>query len=426
MYKYFVSFFLLFLPIYDVSSSDAYVFAEEDFGQGFFRQRGAECFFITAGHVVQDSTETELITSERYRYKAFVVTSYPDDVAILRVELPKNDVCPKSSWGSGKKLKSLLGIEQEGIIKTRLDDGSTLQTAVQIKTFDDYRYIQVVPKNKNDKFQKGFSGSPLFVAGELAGMLQSVSNGVGKVFRQDALNNTVALFFQKNKINKEVKEPTQSKENAPSIASVNKPKIFTGKIKKGQSVEHNIKGVANSPILFTLAKTSRSFQYTLKILKGKNVVYSNRYTSYQLIEHVFTPKKSGTYTVQLTGTSHYGEYSVSMEQIAAASDLTGKANVINIGESVDGQIAKGATAEYRFKATANSPLLFTLAKTSRSFQYTLKILKGKNVVYSNRYTSYQLIEHVFKPKKSGTYTLQLFGTSHYGEYSVSMEKAKIK
>ena len=424
MFKNMVGFLLLIFITSDVLASDAFVFAEEDFGQGFFRQRGNECFFITAGHVVKDATEIELVTAERYRLRATVMTSYPDDVAILRVELPANNTCPKSSWDSGGKLKILLGMEQEGIVKTRLDDGSTVQTPVSIKTFDGYRYIQIVPKNPKDKFRKGFSGSPLFIAGELAGMLQSVSNGVGKVFRQDALNNTISLFFNdKKQITRVPKDNNESNVKPPTkviTSTSTSSAVFKGSISKGQTIEHNFQGVTNSPVLFTTVKT-QSVRYLTQIYQGKKLVYKNKYDSTRATEHVFTPKKDTTYTLKFIGTAGHGEYSVSMEPIATSSDLTGKANVISVGNAVEGRIAKDAIAEYRFKGVANSPVLFTTVKT-QSVRYLTQIYQGKKLVYKNKYDSTRATEHVFTPKKNATYTLKFIGTAGHGEYSVSMEK----
>lgn len=188
-------FFICFLPP-DSIGSDAFVSAEEEFGQGFFRTRGKECYFVTAGHVVEDATDIELTTSLRKNTEAIVLASYPSDIAILKVNPPEGEHCPESTWGDGKKLKSLLTVYKEGIIKTKLSDGSTVQTKVNIKSFDNFGYIRVTPVNPDEKFAKGFSGSPLYIAGQAAGMLLSVKKGVGKVFRQDALNNTLALFFE--------------------------------------------------------------------------------------------------------------------------------------------------------------------------------------------------------------------------------------
>ena len=323
MKKIIISVFCLLFLNCNVFASDAYVFSEEDFGQGFFRERGSECFFITAGHVVKDSTEIELVTSSRHRYKAEVITIYPDDVAILRVNLPVNASCPKSSWGSGNKLKILLNIEQEGIVKLRLDDGSRKQVPVYIKTFDAYRYIQITPKNQNDKFTKGFSGSPLFIAGTLAGMLQSVSKGVGNVFRQDALNNTVSLFFNdvkeynkpKQSINVTTSKPVlEISQNEVVKKITSKPVVFQGKIAKGQVVEQNFEGVSNSPVLFT-ASGAKHLLFYVQIFKGKKKLYEKLVNADRDIAHNFTPQKNGTYTVKLLGYKHYGEYSLNLDKI---------------------------------------------------------------------------------------------------------------
>ncbi len=99
--------------------------------QGFFRNRGPECFFITPAHVVEDSVDVELTTALREKFEAQVLISYPSDVAILKVIGTQNRDCPLSSWDDGKKLKSLLTVYKEGVIKTKLNDGSTFGPLMQ-------------------------------------------------------------------------------------------------------------------------------------------------------------------------------------------------------------------------------------------------------------------------------------------------------
>ena len=413
---------IIFVVFFSVESfgSDAYVNAEEEIGQGFFRARGSECFFITANHVVENATKIELITPDRLRYKASVITTYPDDVAILRVELPIDTACPKSSWDSGKKLKVLLNMEMEGKVKTLLEDGSFLQTAVVIKAFDSNRYILITPKNSNIQISKSFIGSPLFIADKLAGMLQSVLNGVGYVFRQDTLNNTISLFFnvnqdisivdtQKNKLNVEKNISTKN---------LNLPKTYKGKLAKGATLEHQFEAAANSPILF--ATTGTSLRYQLQIFKGKKELYKTNTYANRSATDVFTPQNDGTYTFRLTGFQGYGDYSLFMEQFTTATKLTSKANVIAPDDTVEGRLAKDATAVYRFEGLANNPVLFTT--TGTSLRYEFQIFKGKKELYKTYTYANRSATNSFTPQKNGTYTIRLTGFQGYGDFTLYMEK----
>jgi len=421
-----LSFALLPIIFTETLASDAYVLAEEEIGQGFFRPRGAECFFITAGHVVSEAAEIELITSGRLHLSANVITSYPDDVAILRVELPKNTTCPKGSWGTGEKLKTLLNIEQEGVIKTRLNDGSTLQTAVNIKTFDDFRYIQVIPKDTKTQFAKGFSGSPLFISGQPAGILQSVSKGVGKVFRQDALSNTVALFF--NADLQEITTPSKKnhkKTTSQTVTQISATSIeFKGSLAKNQIVKHTFVGKKNTPVLIINPTRSKGFWHTLEILNSrKKVLASYKHNRGRAREIPFTPSKDDTYTIQLVGANHYGDYSLSLKQIATSEQLTGKANIIGIDETVDGSLAIKATAQYRFAGKTNSPVVIINPARTNGLWHTIEILNSrKKVLASYKHNRGRAREIPFTPPKDDTYTIQLVGTNHYGNYSLSLNQ----
>ena len=65
-----------------------------------------------------------------------------------------------------------------------------------------------------------------------------------------------------------------------------------------------------------------------------------------------------------------------MEQIATATELAGKANVIAPGDTVEGNLAGAASAEYRFEGVANSPVLFT-ASGADGLRYHVQVFNGK-------------------------------------------------
>jgi len=199
--------------------------------------------------------------------------------------------------------------------------------------------------------------------------------------------------------------------------------VFTGSLIKGQTVEHEFEGVANSPVLFTNLKTDL-FVFHIKIYKGKKIVYKNNADSDEITESIFTPKQNGTYTVKLHGIRHHGDYSLRMKQITTAAELNSKQNILSPGETVGGLLAKGAIAEYHFEGAANSPVLFINSKTD-SFSFNVKIYRGNKIVYKNNLDSNEAMESIFTPKKNGTYTVKLFGIRHYGYYSMSMKQIAI-
>ena len=441
------------------AASDAFVSTDEQFGQGFFRSRETECFFITAGHVVEDAVDVTLTTSSRKNIDAVVLNIFPADIAILKID-SDDGKCPPSSWDDGKSLSSLLTVYKEGIVKTKLNDGSTLQTPVLIKKFNNYGYIQVVPKDADTAFAKGFSGSPLYIAGKAAGMLLSVKNGVGRVFRQDALNNTLALFFQsaqnsdpdiqsseKNAPQGAVNEGLKQKQpgdniqaqaaeiKATATKTVNKSeseldKAFAsqqavkGEISKDQVITYKFQGRKNSPLLFRFMKKWNRDYYQTQILNSrKDVVKKSDWVGGSNYEWLFTPPEEGTYTLQLTGGSHHDAYEFSVHQYTTDADLTGPANVVKPGDTANGVIAPEAVATYKFQGRKNSPLLFRFMKKWNRDYYQTQILNSrKDVVKKSDWVGGSNYEWLFTPPEEGTYTLQLTGGSHHDAYEFSVHQ----
>lgn len=73
--------------------------------------------------------------------------------------------------------------------------------------------------------------------------------------------------------------------------------------------------------------------------------------------------------------------------VLTATELTGKGNVMSAGDVVEGRIAKGAIAEYRFEGVTNSPVLLRTPKTGNEFSYFVKVYKDKKIVYNTKYGS---------------------------------------
>ena len=165
MLKYHITLLLMMFVMVEASASDAYVVAGNTTGQGVFQQRAEKCFFITTGQVVKNVTKTDLIMSQRVRYQAAVVSTSPDDVAILQVTLPKNTTCPVSRKSPDAKVSMQLSSKREGIIKTRLEDGSLLQTPVMITSAGDQHYAQIVAKYSADLMDNGFKSDSNTILG---------------------------------------------------------------------------------------------------------------------------------------------------------------------------------------------------------------------------------------------------------------------
>ena len=411
-------FAFLIIPEY-ATASDAYVSAEGVFGQGYFRSRGSECFFITAGHVVEDASEIVLTTASRQQLTADVVTIYPGDVGLLKVNLLQGEKCPKSTWGDGAKLPSLLDLFKEGVIKTKLGDGSTLQTEAKIQSHDAIGYIRVASIDPKVDISQGFSGSPFFIADRAAGMLLSVKDGTGTVLRQDALNNMLALFF-----NSEVKEITSEKsdDNARIKVLALENETFTGKIAKDAVKDYLFKAEKNSPIELRI-KAVKNVIYNVQILdENENILFKKFSLGGYNTTEAYSPSLTGKLILRLIGSSGSGKYHLTINQLTTDSNLSGQANVLSMGDELAGKIAKGAIANYTFLAEENSPIELRV-NAVKNVIYTVQILdEDENILFKKFSLGGYDTTEAYTPSVTGKLILRLIGSSGHGKYSLRIDR----
>ncbi|MBV5318507.1 MAG: hypothetical protein JZU50_11935, partial [Desulfobulbaceae bacterium] len=216
--------FSLFIT-HSTLASDVYLKIDaNEFGQGILRQRRHECLIIAPAHVVENAFKIDITTSDRSKYSAEVLELFPGDLSVLRFVNENPSLCRQTGWSTKTNLNALLEMEKQGELRTMLADGSIRITDVDIVSYDKYRNINIRPRNSLDAISKGESGSPLYIAGQFSGMLLSVKNDIGNVIRQDAMINTLSLFFgdtvkvgqlSRTHLNNSIKVTSNSPEKAP-------------------------------------------------------------------------------------------------------------------------------------------------------------------------------------------------------------------
>jgi hypothetical protein len=81
-----------------------------------------------------------------------------------------------------------------GYLRLRTEVGGLAQIPVSITARND-RFVEIVPGSQ-ETIQQAMSGSPLYVSGEMIGILLSLSqSGKGRVFRADALEGLLQSFI---------------------------------------------------------------------------------------------------------------------------------------------------------------------------------------------------------------------------------------
>ncbi|MEP1384075.1 MAG: hypothetical protein ABJK64_09790, partial [Paraglaciecola sp.] len=278
--------FLFLLP-FIVNATDVQILTETTKGQGFLYSHQSNCYVITPAHVVANSKFVHALTSDRKKYTLKLVKKFDVDLALLLVNKPKR-LCQSTSFNRAKKLPSLLKIYSEGAIKSKLSDGSTLQTKVDIIGIDDKEYIQIKPKKEKNILKQGYSGSVFYVANQAAGILLEVDDGSGFIYRSDALIKMLdSYFYPSGRPQKVVDEVPVADEH------------MKGSIAEGQVKTYQYLGERNSAVRFEFNKTDRQHSYRFFITdkRGKEVFKTKKLGSNYDYQYAFTPLKSGNYTI---------------------------------------------------------------------------------------------------------------------------------
>jgi hypothetical protein len=427
-------FFLCVCTLFSASfacASDAYLKIDDNvFGQGIMRQRGRECLVITPAHVVEDAFKIEATTADRSSFAAEMLELFPGDIAVLRLAGDNSPLCRSASWSSKSSLAVLLETEKQGELRTMLADGSIRITDVDIVGYDKFRYINVRPSNKEDALAKGASGSPLYIAGQLAGMLLSVKNDIGNVIRQDALTNTLSLFFKETvpsttksqpQVNKAAKENGAGKKSADEVE-------FSGVIAKSAVNVHSLQLQENSPVRIHFLETGDPEKFTFEIWdSGRKVVLRNparHFKGTESVTLVFTPPASDMYSMYISGTEGEGKYRFKISSIASDAQLRGEERVLQLGGSaVSGIIANGARAEYRISLEKNSPIRLSFFATGEQGKFCVELFDSheKRVLRSppqpQSYSGTDTFTLPFTPPQTDTYLLRIGGTEGEGKYT---------
>ncbi len=410
--KLVVSLYLLISTTF-LYASDAYIKTDQSIGQGFLFERKDICYLATPTHVVEDATDIQFMTADRKTHKAEIFKNYDVDLTLLKV--PDAKACLHKQEEATTDLSARLKIYLDGVLKSRLSDGSTLQTKVTVTQVDDTEYLQIRTRKKSDILKQGYSGSTLYIADQSAGILLEVDeDNFGYIYRQDAIARKLQETFG------DASEVKVVDEGAP-------PQVgeLKGEITLGQVMENAFSWERNSPILISAqGKKNNNVAYQLRVLDASgSKLYQEPIDGRYDTKRAFTPPESGIYTIQLTGVTSFGEFDIKVDQYTLDADLRGMGNIVEAGDLLSGKIAPNAIAEYKYSGQANSPILISAqGKKNNNVAYRLRVLDASgSKLYQEPIDGRYDTKRAFTPPESGIYKIQLIGVTNFGEYNLKVD-----
>ncbi|MCP3893388.1 MAG: hypothetical protein GY706_01965, partial [Bacteroides sp.] len=109
--------------------------------------------------------------------------------------------------------------------------------------------------------------------------------------------------------------------------------------------------------------------------------------------------------------------------MAFNTELTGEANVLMMGDTLSGKIAKETIAEYRLRVEKNSPIEFLIKGFESGAGYSIELVDAQNgVVFEAPYSGGRDSNFVYTPQNSGQTLLRLTGTRNYGDYQIRVRQ----
>jgi len=202
-------FFVLSLLFIQNTFCQSTVYVQTDqYGRGFLKMRGSECFVITPEHLLKKGEKDyngpiQIFGESGVNSRANLKKSFLGDLAILEFSGTNNQNCTK--WQIDKNYSTVINNSLKGYLELRETDGSATKHSVKISNVD-LQYIYIQFEDSSEDFYQGMSGSSLFVSSQgkkvFLGMLQSIEKdeitgkmSIGKVIRADEIDKLLSGFF---------------------------------------------------------------------------------------------------------------------------------------------------------------------------------------------------------------------------------------
>ncbi len=193
-----------------------------------------------------------------------------------------------------------------------------------------------------------------------------------------------------------------------------------GMLAVGAFDDFTFPGSANTPLLLKFQRASGELGYSVELFDDRDTSLVKRGKYWDGLRNFpFTPPADGIYRARIQGTDNFGSYTLAMQLVAS-----GKRNqLVELGfdQSRQGELALGAADEYRFEGHRNTPVLFTLQRTSGELGYWLEIYDQQDRRISQHGRLWGSTYNIpFTPQADGPLRLRIAADREFGSYVLSV------
>ncbi|MBU2682685.1 MAG: hypothetical protein KKF27_05430 [Gammaproteobacteria bacterium] len=413
-------------------ASDVYIETHNEEGQGILRSIGSECLVYTPAHVVARASDFLVSTRLEKRIKAQLITTYPQDLALLK--LPSADVsaCNESSWkDEGDRVNTILEVVDKGELQVRLNNGRLVTYNIYIIDKELHSFFTVRLNHPTKKISKGMSGGIVTVGNYPIGMLLSVEDDLGKVLRMDTIadaSRSVVKSYATDKeliaLNMDSAKPiltaapelkTIAAATTPAVVNTSGKQIFKGRIAPGASETFPILSRGNTAYRLHSKKQSDGVMLNLRYQNSakKNLMSKSRQKTDSEFLWEFGTTDRGEHFLVVEGYKGSGSYEFELEVIATPEQQLSESNVLGHGDTVKGMIGPGTYAIYKILSRGNTAYRLHSKKQSDGVMLNLRYQNSakKNLMSKSR-------------QKTDSEFLWEFGTTDRGEHFLVVEGYK--
>lgn len=314
-------------------SSDVYIETHNEEGLGILRAIGHECLVYTPAHVVARSSDFLVSTRLEKRIKSQLITTYPQDLAILKLPQTSVSACQESSWkDQGERVNTILEVIDKGELNIRLNNGRLVTYDIDIVDKELHSFFTIRLNHPSQKISKGMSGGIVTVGGYPIGMLLSVADDIGKVLRMDTVADVSRSVVKSYATEKEIialnmddaiaTKPLEQKTDStkpvfekPEVLKKSGKQIFKGKIAKGNSETYPILSWGNTAYRLISKAQSDDVRINIEYQNPakKRLAYSGDIRTRKEVTWGFGTVERGEHFLVIRGDHGAGSYELELE-----------------------------------------------------------------------------------------------------------------